>query len=88
MVLLLSKYYNQPYAASLHKSFNDNYDQVFLVDSDYHHKCLRVKRESGVMLSLSLSRLGPVPSKLFCSVCILRCKFPSGLGPAAQIARI
>jgi hypothetical protein len=36
MVFMLPRYYNQPYAASLHKSFNDNYDEVFRVDR--HHK--------------------------------------------------
>ena len=33
MVFMLPRYYNQPYAASLHKSFNDNYDEVFRVDN-------------------------------------------------------
>jgi hypothetical protein len=33
MVFMLPRYYNQPYAASLHKSFNDNYDEVFRVDT-------------------------------------------------------
>jgi len=33
MVFMLPGYYNQPYAASLHKSFNDNYDEVFREDS-------------------------------------------------------
>jgi len=30
---MLPRYYNQPYAASLHKSFNDNYDEVFREDN-------------------------------------------------------
>jgi hypothetical protein len=33
MVFMLPRYYNQPYAASLHKSFNDNYDEVFREDN-------------------------------------------------------
>jgi hypothetical protein len=32
VVSMFSGYYNQPYAASLHKSFNDDYDQVFRMD--------------------------------------------------------
>jgi hypothetical protein len=73
-----------------------NYDKTPNPPCGYHQKYLwagrfgsgNVKKESGVMLSLSLSRLGPVPSKLFCSVRILKRKFPLGPGPAAQIARI
>ena len=33
MVFRLPGYYNQPYAANLYKSFNDNYDEVFRVDN-------------------------------------------------------
>jgi hypothetical protein len=36
MVFMLPRYYNQPYAASLYKSFNDNYDEVFRVDRQYN----------------------------------------------------
>ena len=45
MVFMLPGYYNQPYAASLHKSFNDNYDEVFRVEKGGCRRRVKVMRQ-------------------------------------------
>ena len=50
---MLPRYYNQPYAASLHKSFNDNYDEVFRVDNGYekgHKRAMAALEKLGLKL--------------------------------------
>jgi hypothetical protein len=40
MMFVLPRYCNQRYTASLHKSFDDNYDGVFRVDrSSFAKRC-------------------------------------------------